>query len=47
MEPFGSGNGYSVKSIRHADAFAFMDNVESSFAEGANGPFGREVGHGI
>jgi hypothetical protein len=47
MEPFGSGNDYSVKSIRHGDAFAFMDNVESNFAEGANSPFGREVGNGI
>jgi hypothetical protein len=47
MKPFISGNDYSVKSIRPTDAFAFMDNVESNFAEGANNPFGRGVGNGI
>jgi hypothetical protein len=47
MEPYGSGGDYSVRFIRHGDAVAFMDKVESNFGEGSNDPFGREVWDGI
>ena len=44
IESFVAGNRHSVKSIRHADVFTFVDDCESDLAKSANDPFSREVG---
>jgi len=44
IKSFVARDRHTVKSVRQADVFAFVDHFESDLAEGANDPFGREVG---